>query len=496
MDIKFTDKYNNRNSNTAPKSIDIQSNCVITNYNPKERKHSQSGDLTITLSGNNFSVKTGNNTSNNKVADLNKTKFSIFTALCAADGNGSNLTELDLKKAKSLFCTDKNILKDLGVTEFRYDEQAGVAALKMKNDEYLRIDLETKAEKGTNTDKKAEQKTEPKAETKPQQVQPQVKKPSKPLVVKTPKALQKPAPYPLPLFNWSDFTLPAFTPQQNTKTKCRDTRYSVPETPIDKATGEKYLQEANNPTQFENLPKSYDPYIKKIAKNTGHSEYLIRHLLSTESFIEKAKDIGDGVLTIGFGHTNTADHNNNFKRGDTITLAKAFEWFEQDIKDQEDYARKYFTPTTGEYRGKFRYDDFPQSFKEALVDIAFNRGNKVMASQTIYDSLRANFRDGTDNMPAAAVRTRQEVFKDPKFEAGLRKRNTYRFLLAIRSLSGEYKLAAMRRFDRDEYDKNGNLVKSYYTKALEMLSPKDRKQLKKDWDAARKAAEYQAQQGR
>ena len=162
---------------------------------------------------------------------------------------------------------------------------------------------------------------------------------------------------------------------------------------------------------------------------------------------------------------------------DAITLEKAFEWFEQDVIDHEKYAKRYFTPTKGEYKDKFRYDEFPISFKEALIDIAFNRGTGVMASETIYDSLRANFRDGADNMPAAAVRTRQETFKDPDLEGGLRKRNVYRFLLAIRSLSGEYKLIAMRRFDRDEYDKNGKLVKSYLSKTFNLLSAPDRKQL-------------------
>ena len=492
MKIKFTDKYNNRNSNTTPKNIDIQTNCVITNYNPNERKHSQSGDLTAALSGNNFSVKTGTNTSSNKTVDFNKTKFSIFTAICAADGDGSNLTELDLKQAKANFGTKNNALKTLGVVEFRYDEHAGIASLKMNNDEYLRIDLETKAEQAEQSSKKPEVQ----ANKKPEQPK-KDEKPSKPLVIKTPKYLKRPEPYPLP-DAMKFLEVPVFTPKANNKTttKCKDTRYSVPTTPIDKATGEGYKTRANNPAQFNNLPESYAPYIKRIARNTGLSEYFIRHLLSTETFIGTAKNIGDGVITVGFGHTNTAEHNTNFKRGDTVSLETAFKWFEQDIIDQAAYARKYFTPTSGEFNGRFKFDDFPQSFKEALIDIAFNRGNKAMASETIYNSLRANFRDGADNMPAAAVRTRQETFRKPSHEAGLRKRNVYRFLLAIRSLSGEYRLAAMRRFDRDEYDNKGNFVKSYYTKTLEMLSINDRKQVEKDWEAARKAAEYDAQQGR
>ena len=76
----------------------------------------------------------------------------------------------------------------------------------------------------------------------------------------------------------------------------------------------------------------------------------------------------------------------------------------------------------------------------------------------------------------------------------MEERNIYRFLLAIRSLTGSQKLSAMRRFNRDEYDEDGNLVKSYYTTTLNELSLADKKQLQSDWNAVKRAAEYQAKQ--
>lgn len=278
------------------------------------------------------------------------------------------------------------------------------------------------------------------------------------------------------------------------KNKIKNKRYSVPTEIISKNDGEEYKNKTENPNLFNYIKKEYRPYITKISKNTGLSEYLIKNILATEQFAPIADDYGDGVITVGFGHTPNADHNKKFHKGYKISLEQAFEWFEQDILDAQGYARKSFTPKTGKYKGKFEYDEFPQSFKEALIDIAYNRGPGVMMSETIYKSLRENLSAGDNNMSAAAVRTRQERFSKPDMETGLRKRNIYRFLLAIRSLSGEQKLTAMRRFDRDERDANGQLIESYYTRTLKKLKNNDRRQVEEDWNNARRAAEYEAQQ--
>jgi len=485
MTIRFT----KRQTETG---IQLTRNCQIANFDPKKN------------SGNTNKLLFNFASCSDAVCNIGNVQEKLIQALtgghigyaCDDPDDLFTLTEKDLEEAHKRFLeNDRYLFGDITVKEFRYDAYAGIANITTDKGDVLRIDLHTEAEKRDGVDSSKNLVLPASANNNP--AQPAApSRPSAPATTRIPDAIRQPEPYKIPdIFGF--FKIQSFTPEApKTAPKTKDTRYAVPETPIDRATGEGYIARANNPAQFRNIPQNYDPYIRKVARNTGLSEYFIRHLLSTESFIPKAKNIGDGVLTIGFGHTNHADHNTNFKKDDPITLEKAFEWFEQDIKDSESYARKYFTPTEGEYRGKFRYDDFSQSFKEALIDIAYNRGTKVMASDSIYNSLRANFRDGADNMPAAAVRTRQETFRDKNFEGGLRKRNVYRFLVAIRSLSGEYRLAAMRRFDRDEYDNNGNFVKSYFTTTKEMLSASAARQLQADWDAARRAAEYDAQRGR
>lgn len=457
-------------------------------YKAKGKQAATNKDFTI-----NFSAANGGKVSNNRFAKLGKIG-SVFATICGADGDGKTLTEPDLKKAKALLSTPKNKFKSLGVQNMKYDEHAGVLSVFMSNGEYLRVDLHTRAELGSKAPKPQATKTpqkpdapkaEPKAQTEAKPASAQQSSSGRKLNNNTKwaaplklKQSQKSKEQSFSLENYlKDFWKPAI----NIFHKAVD-------------TNNKYSQRADNPLQFKNIPKEYNPYIKRTARHLKVSEYFVRHLLSTESFIPVARDIGDGVITIGFGHTNKAKYNNKIKKGDKISLDKAFRYFEQDVKDARDDARKHFTPTKGDYKGAFRYDQLPQSFKEALIDVAYNRGPGVMASDTIYMHLRSNLKGGKSNIPAAAVRMRQEEFRNPQFEGGLRKRNIYRFLLAIRSLTGSQKLSAMRRFNRDEYDEDGNLVKSYYTTTLNELSLADKKQLQSDWNAVKRAAEYQAKQ--
>ena len=443
----------------------VRQNCLITNTDPKKSNNTDN-KLSIALSER--------QTRNVK---LNSTQYQLLEALAHGNDCGNNdddniLTEEDLRLAKHRFKTDNCVFRGLDVVEFRYDKKHGIANITTKNGEVLRVDLETKFDISNEPERKTEKKkVQSQAETNSVNYLKEPK-PKKEETNQLPELLD----------------IIKLPPQMLRKV------HYVAQTNYDDATGEKFLKRAEKPNLFNNIPKEYNKYIKQTAQNTGLSEYFIRNLFSLEAFIPKAKNIGDGVITIGFGHTNNADHNRNFKKGDPITIEKAFEWLEQDIKDNIKYARKYFTPTKGEFKGTFTYDTLPQSFKEAIVDIAFNRGTNVMASEKIYMSLRANFKGGYHFMPAAAVRTRQENFRDPKFEGGLRKRNVYRFLMAIKDLSGEYKLAAMRRFAQSKKDDNGNIIEpSYLKKTKALLSKEARKQLQRDWNAAMRAAEYQAQ---
>ena len=481
------------------KYVKLERDCEIKTWDPKRESRKQNDAI--------FNIKQNES----KRVNLTQTRQNLLELLASAnsDDDVQLLTERDLKEA-NLYFTDPQkansiftkTLKKLGVTSFKYDEHAGVANLKTQSGETLWINMETKAEiQGKNATPK---KDPAKINTKPVVNKTKDTKSKKDLTQKTLTKNPEIGIYNAEkgsttnLKSTRTFDMRAYLMRKlgydvpGMLPKSKDKRYAVPKEAIPHVDGVKSRVKVDFPKQFSNIPKEYNSYIIQIAKKTGMSPYFIKHLLSTESFIGVAKDIGDGKITLGFGHT--VKKGESYKEGDSISLEDAFVLFEKDMKQAEEYARYYFTPKKGDKDyGKYKYDNFDQSFKEALIDIAYNRGNKVMASEEIYKSLRANFSNGANNMPAAAVRTRQEQFNNPNHEGGLRKRNVYRFLLAIRDLPGEYKLAAMRRFDRDEYDNNGNPIKSYFTRTKELLNKNDRCRLQADWDAAVKAAQYEAQ---
>ena len=490
--------------------LKIATSCEISNWDPKKGKKPKNGLI--------FNL----NADENKKINPGNIQQQLLKALAGANNDDEKdiLTEKDLKQANEYFKNPKKyitnatlkLLQKLGVVEFRYAEKDGIANITTKKGDVLRIDLDTRAEqaeKGSKQTTATQTKTSNSASTNKtstsekidssKKTEKQIKEQPKTKIEQESMQTKSKAINTLSAdtkfnrsYNMSAYLLRkmgcVFPPDIKTK----DKRYAVPKEAIPLTDGISSMTKVNFPKQFRNIPKEYTPYIAKISENTGLSVYFIKHLLSTEAFIGKAKNIGDGEITLGFGHT--VKKGEKYKEGDPISLNDAFILFEKDLKKHEEYARFYFTPKKGtaDY-GKYKYDDFATSFKEALVDIAYNRGNKVMASDEIYKSLRANFSNGLENMPAAAVRTRQEKFKNPDMEGGLRKRNVYRFLLAIRDLPGEYKLAAMRRFDRNERDHNGNIIKSYFTKTKEMLNKTERIQLQADWDAAVKAAQFEAQ---
>ena len=153
MKLTFTNAFGNKETPKS-KEIDIK-NCKITNYDTRTHTPSGAGDLTIDIAENSATVKKGSNNINpdgkNKV-NFNAKKYSIFTALAGFDGDNSTLTEKDLSEAKNN-SSKWEILKKLGATGIKYDPQAGVATITIGENEILRIDFETKAEKETESNK-------------------------------------------------------------------------------------------------------------------------------------------------------------------------------------------------------------------------------------------------------------------------------------------------------------------------------------------------------
>ena len=198
-------------------------------------------------------------------------------------------------------------------------------------------------------------------------------------------------------------------------------------------------------------------HIAKTAKETGYSEYFIKHLVAMEDYEPKVRDTKDSTITGGFGHSALKDK--SLKDGQEVTPDQAFKWLAQDIKYFESKVKAMkLSPNDKETIGD-NFNKLPLSIKEAIIDVAFNRDARKIEEAEEYRSLRANIKGGYENLPATAARLCQDFSrysynekKKHNHTTGLMYRNTYRFLLAIRDLDDNYRKIAKRRFENiDDY---------------------------------------------
>ncbi len=378
MKLTFT------NGSGDEKEIKIKGKCIITDYDTRT-KLPNGKDLTINIDGENASIMNGTELQQDShTVQMNANKYSVFTAIAGMDGDGSNLTEKDIAKAKKNY-NSKNaawkLLENLGVTQIKYDSHAGVATIVIGDKELLRIDFQTTREKigglfGKKSDVSAEEVPAEEEVTEPE-------------------------------------------PTLNPELKFHKNAIAS-------------LAKKMDMTEAEINNK-----ISEIAKNVGCTESLVKHLMVTESFIKTAKDIGDGHTTVGFGHTTRAEHNTKFSNGFRISNEQAFSWLEQDIKDKIAVVKKYLPDCD--------WEDIPQSIRDALVDLAFNAGGSIIKKKDIENTL--NQAAETDSYADAAIEASKVYSKKKSLKAGVMKRGCYRFLLSIDTLPPREKIDAMKRFD-------------------------------------------------
>ena len=222
--------------------------------------------------------------------------------------------------------------------------------------------------------------------------------------------------------------------------------------------------------------------IKNISRRTGFSVDLITLVIANESFTQKAEfKERDGCWEVGFGHTNRANHNKSFvaqartKKGFTIDLDTAFKWFEQDLIDKHNYL-KYSKLNT-----LYDYTNLPKSLQEAFIDTAFNRGEGTLTpGASLFDKQYKKLRDyikKKDYASAAVYLRQRENRMKAADKNGLRKRNLYRFLIAIRDLAPLEKYKAMKLFKK----KN-----SYYVRTIRGLHGYDRIKAEMAWENVEK----------
>lgn len=391
--------------------INIKGKCQITDYDPRTNAPGKN-NLTVKVDGENASIMNGTELQqDSQTVTMNANKYSIFTAIAGMDGDNATLTQKDIEEAKKIFNSnneDWKVLAELGVTQIRYDSHAGVATIVIGNSEVLRIDFQTWRERwGIQEDSSTVEGTEKLTKTE----------------------IQKPE---IELYNNSLNTVVDLMNEKQT-------------TMITK--------------------EQLNAKISEIANNVPCSELLVKYVMSTESFIRKAKKVGkNGIVTVGFGHTVNAINNRNFSAGFEISNDKAFQWLEQDIKDVIKKIKEIYLPDVN-------WDKVPQSIQDAIVDLTFNVGESIITSKNIGQILKEA--EDSGSYADAAIKISKIESNIPDLKAGLMRRSCYRFFLAIEDLPAKERLKAMKSFSE------GN--NSYYSETLRLSDSNSATLLKDDW---------------
>lgn len=111
----------------------------------------------------------------------------------------------------------------------------------------------------------------------------------------------------------------------------------------------------------------------------------IEHLKSEEKLKLKAYKIGDGKITIGYGHAEPINKS-KYRLGQSITIDKANKLLEKDIKTAEDGVKRIFREwEKNGIRVKINQNQF-----DALVSMAFNMGIGNLRNSDFIQELKRN----------------------------------------------------------------------------------------------------------
>lgn len=118
------------------------------------------------------------------------------------------------------------------------------------------------------------------------------------------------------------------------------------------------------------------------------------HIKDEEKLKLKAYTIGDGMVTVGYGHAEPLS-DSKFKKGDRITKSQADELLKQDLKIAADGVRRIFQ----EWEEKGIDVKVTQEMFDALVSIAFNSGiGNLRNSELIQDIKRGDFKEAGEKI--------------------------------------------------------------------------------------------------
>ena len=183
----------------------------------------------------------------------------------------------------------------------------------------------------------------------------------------------------------------------------------------DKIDASKIASAIENPAVKSDLTKPY--YVNvEIAKTSPAAKEMIK---KHEKLKLTAYSIGDGMITIGYGHAKPKGIS-KYKLGDKITEKQAQLLFEQDVKDKEDGIKRMFA----EWKKQNIDINVNQNMFDAMVSMAFNMGVTGFRKSEFVKNLKKG------NAVSAAEKIKTTNV-DPNFP-GLKKRRAEEHSLFIK----------------------------------------------------------------
>lgn len=144
-------------------------------------------------------------------------------------------------------------------------------------------------------------------------------------------------------------------------------------------------KENDTPKDVDNWKKGYEFSISKKG---------INHIKQEEKLRLKAYDIGDGMITIGYGHAEPME-TSKYKLGDKISEKQADRLLKEDLKEAEDGIKRIFK----EWEERKIDVRINQNMYDALVSIVFNSGiGGVRMSDFIKDIKKGKFEEAGEKI--------------------------------------------------------------------------------------------------
>jgi len=144
--------------------------------------------------------------------------------------------------------------------------------------------------------------------------------------------------------------------------------------------------------------------ILKDYKELSISKYGIDFIKDHEKFVSKAYDLGDGKITIGYGHAEPKKYA-NFKIGDEISENDANKLFYLDIKEAEDGVKRLFKM----WEEQGLNIKISQHMWDSMVSMSFNMGvNGFRGSEIVQFLKREDYLQAAYKIPETRIQNADE----------------------------------------------------------------------------------------